>query len=527
MRDFHLPGRSMVYCQRAALATSHPLATSAGLDVLRRGGNAVDAAICAAAVLAVVEPEQSGLGGDCFAIIAPGSGGVHALDGSGWAPRAASRERYVDQGFTAMPLDGPHSVTVPGAVDAWFRLLADHGSWGMGDVLDHAIRLAEEGHPVHERVAEDWKACVAKLQNDPAAAAIFLPGGRSPEAGEIFRQPLLARTMRAIVQGGREIFYSGWIAEDMVTRLRQLGGLHTMDDFAEYRARYVSPLATSYGGMEIVQCPPAAQGFTTLAMLCLLAALNDPASGDPLSPRRLHLFAEAAKLAYAARNRLVGDNPRSLEEARNWLSPENIERLARGIDRDRASPVPYPVRAGSDTVYVCAVDENLNLVSLISSVYQSYGSGIVAPRSGLVLQNRAAGFSLAEGHPNVLEGRKRPLHTIIPGMALRDGKPAMAFGMVGGDFQPFGQAWLLSNMIDFGMDPQRAIDLPRAFPFDDVFRLERGIPQTVAEALAHMGHSPRRWPLPLGSAQILSVDRKSGVIAAGSDGRTDGCALGY
>jgi len=526
MRDFHLPGRSTVYCQRAAIATSHPLATSAGLDVLRRGGNAVDAAICAAAVLAVVEPEQTGLGGDCFALLAPGSGGLHALDGSGWSPRAIGPELLTAQGHAVMPMDGPHSVTVPGAVDAWFRLLEDHGSWGMAEVLAPAIRLAEEGHPVHERVAEDWKACVEKLRRDPETAAIFLPQGRPPRPGEIFRQPLLAQSLREIGEGGRDAFYAGRIAEDMVARLRQLGGVHELDDFAEYRSCYRTPLAAGYRGMEIVQCPPASQGFTVLAMLRLLAAL-DVGADDPLSPRRLHLFGEAAKLAYAARNRLVADDPRSLQAALDWLGDDNIARLAAAIDPDRASPAPYPRRAGTDTVLVCAVDEKLNLVSLIFSIYQSYGSGIVAPRSGILLQNRGAGFALAEGHPNVLAGRKRPLHTIIPGMAMQDGRAVSAFGMVGGDFQPFGQAWLVSNVVDFGMSPQQAIDLARAFPIDDAFRLERGIAPETAEALERMGHSPRYWPIPLGSAQMIAIDRAGGVIAAGSDGRTDGCALGY
>lgn len=526
MRDFHRPGRSTVRCQGAALATSHPLATSAGLDVLRRGGNAVDAAVCAASVLAVVEPEQSGLGGDCFAIVAAPGRDVVALDGAGWAPAAASRQWYAERGFRSMPFDGPHSVTVPGAVDAWCRLLEDYGTWGIGDALAAAIGYAAEGHPVHERVGHDWTSCVAKLSQDPHAAAVFLPGGRAPETGEMFRQPLLAETLRAVASGGRDAFYAGPVARDIVARLRELGGLHDLDDFADYRSRYVRPLAAPYAGMDILQCPPSGQGFTTLAMLRLLDALGCR-GGDPLSPRRLHLFAEAAKLAYGARDRLVGDDPRSRAMAEAWLSPDNVARLAHGIDPDAASPAPYPARAMANTVYVCAVDDRRTVVSLISSVYQSFGSGIVAPRSGVALQNRGAGFSLVDGHPNVIAGRKRPLHTIIPGLMMRDGKPVTAFGMVGGDFQPFGQSWLVSNMVDFGLDPQRAIDLPRAFAFDGAYRLERTVPESVAVELARMGHLPQRWPLPLGSAQIVSIDWQKGLIAAGSDGRTDGCALGY
>jgi gamma-glutamyltranspeptidase/glutathione hydrolase len=525
MRNFHLPGRSAIYCQEAALATSHPLATAAGIDVLKRGGNAADAAICAAAVLGVVEPEQSGIGGDCFTLVARPGRNVIALNGAGWAPREASREWYVDNGFQSIPFEGPHSVTVPGAVDAWCRLLADFGTWGLSEILAPAIGYAE-GHPVHERVSVDWTKCIGKLSADPYTADIFLPEGQPPAPGAIFRQPRLARSLSAIAAGGRDAFYSGEIAEDIVARLRVLGGLHKLDDFAEYRAQYVEPLGAAYANLEVLQCPPSGQGFTTLAMLRLLETLGTSPDADPLSAKRLHIFAEAAKIAYAARDGLIGDSPESQAEAEAWLEPDNIAEWSKRIDPVRARGA-YPASSSANTTYVTAIDRDRTMVSLISSIYQSYGSCLTSPKSGIVLQDRGAGFSLAEGHPNVIAGRKRPLHTIIPGLALRNRNPAISFGMVGGHFQPFGQCWLLSNMVDYGMTVQEAIDLPRAFAFDGAYRLEGGIPQSTAAALDGMGHRTERWPLPLGSAQVISVNWASGIIAAGSDGRTDGCAAGF
>lgn len=525
MRNFQRPGRSVIYCQKAALATSHPLATAAGIDVLKRGGNAVDAAICAAAVLGVVEPEQSGIGGDCFALIARPGRNVVALNGAGWTPREASREWYSDNGFQSIPFEGPHSVTVPGAVDAWCRLMEDFGTWGLGDVLAPAIQYAE-GHPVHERVSVDWRNCIGKLSADPYTAEIFLPGGQTPTPGAIFHQPRLAKSLSAIASVGRDAFYSGEIAEDIVARLRSLGGLHNLDDFAEYHSQYVEPLAAAYGNLEILQCPPSGQGFTTLAMLRLLETVRITSNADPLSAERLHIFAEAAKIAYATRDRLIGDTPQSRADAEAWLTPGNIVEWAKHIDPIRALG-SYPASSSANTTFVAAIDRDRTTVSLISSIYQSYGSGLTSPKSGIVLQDRGAGFSLAEGHPNVIAGRRRPLHTIIPGLALRNGSPALSFGMVGGHFQPFGQCWLLSNIVDYGMTVQEAIDLPRAFAFDGIYRLEGGIPESTAAALDGMGHRTERWPLPLGSAQIISVNWASGIIAAGSDGRTDGSAIGF
>lgn len=526
-RDFHLPGRSAAIAGEAMIATAHPLATAAGLDMLRRGGNAVDAAVAAAAALGVVEPEQSGIGGDSYALLCPKGGAeVIALDGAGWAPQAATLDAYRALGLDAVPFEGPHSVTVPGAVDAWCRLARDHGTRPIAELLAPAIHYAEHGHPIHERVAYDWAMCAQRLTLDPNTARIHLPGGKPPTPGQIFRQPQLAATLKRIAAEGRDGFYRGAVAEDIVAYLRQLGGLHSLDDFAAYESAYVKPIHSRYRGLDLYQCPPSGQGFTALLMLNILAAL-DWLDDQPLSPIRLHALAEAAKRAYAERDRVVGDDARSHSLVAERLAPAFARGLAAEIDPKRASDLPLPGPRPSNTTYLCVVDRDRTCVSYINSVYQSYGSGITAPRSGVVLQDRAAGFVLRDGHPNCIAPRKRPFHTIIPAMALRDNRPAVLYGMVGGHFQPFGQSWMLSNLVDYGMNPQAAIDLPRGFAFGEGYRLERGIPESTAEALKAMGHAPLRWKPTLGAAHMIEIDWKTGTLTGGADARADGQALGY
>jgi gamma-glutamyltranspeptidase/glutathione hydrolase len=523
MRDFQLPGRSTVYSTNGMVATSHPLASTTALQILMDGGNAVDAAVAAVVVLGVVEPEQAGLGGDLFALISPkGSSDVIALDAAGTAPFAANIEWYFDRGFTIIPYDGPHSVTVPGAVDGWVRLIADYGTMDLKSVLAPAINLADIGHPVHERVALDWANCVDKLAMDAGLRAIFLPNGGTPRAGDMVRQPLLADTLRKIAGEGRDGFYCGQVAANIVALLRSLGGLHREVDFAQYRSRYVRPIRTKYRGFDVLQCPPSGQGITALIMLNLLSRLDH--FPDPLAADRLNAVIEIAKLGYRERDRWVGDSG----EAIDWLlSAAHTNALAAELDSDRASDsAPAPSAAG-DTVFLTVVDRDRTTVSLIASIYKSFGSGIACPRTGVCLQDRAAGFNLRKGHPNCLAPGKRPLHTIMPGMAQYEGRPVLAFGTVGGDFQPTGNTLVLSNLIDYGLDPQRSIDLPRIFAYADEVKVERGIEKTTLNKLEAMGHRIVPASLPLGSAQIIKIDWQSGVLSGGSDGRTDGCAIGY
>ncbi|MEX2648371.1 MAG: gamma-glutamyltransferase [Alphaproteobacteria bacterium] len=531
MRDFQLAGRSTVHAVNGMAATSHPLATLAALDALRWGGNAIDAAVCAAAVLAVVEPQSTGIGGDCFVLFAPrGSGQIVAYNGSGRAPAAADATWFRDKGIARIEPDSPHSVTVPGAIEAWTRLVADHGRKGLDDLLLPAIDFAEKGYPVHPRVASDWHREAAKLARDPEAKRIFLPGGQAPAAGDLHAQPELAATLKRIAAEGADAFYRGEVAEDLVGRLRALGGLQTVDDFAAHAGEYVTPIRTSYRGTDVFECPPNGQGLTVLMMLDILEGF-DLAKLDPLGAERLHLEIEAGRLAYRDRNALIADPAHARVPVAHLLSAAYADGLRSRIRPERAMarlPAPGSTELeGRDTVYLCVVDGQHNAVSFINSTYWSFGSGIVGPKSGVVLHNRGTGFVLDPRHPNVIAPRKRPFHTIIPGMLARDGRAIMPFGVMGGSYQPFGHVHLLTNLLDHGMDPQEALDLARVFHRDDNVVVERGVPEASRAGLVARGHKVVEADEPLGGGQAILIDWKRGVLTGGSDPRKDGCALGY
>jgi gamma-glutamyltranspeptidase / glutathione hydrolase len=528
MRDFQIPGRSPIRVAEAAAATSHPLASLSAIEILRAGGNAIDAAIAAAAVLAVVEPQSTGIGGDAFLLYAPGGGSeVIGYNGSGPAPQAARAEWYLERGYTEIPLFGPHSVSVPGTVDAWTRILADHGTRDLGFLLQPAIRYAEEGYVVADRVAFDWARAAPRLAKDAATQRIFLPQGRSPRPGERHRQPELAATLRTIAAKGRDGFYRGPVAQDMVSHLASLGGLHTLEDFAEAKGEYVEPIHLAYRGVEIHQIPPNNQALTALLMLNILSGLR-LADHDPFGADRLHLEVEAGRLAFRDRDAFIAD-PRQVEvPVEALLSADYAARLRARIDPERAlKHLPPPLMKTSDTVYLTVVDRDRNAVSFINSLYYSFGSGLTAPLSGVTLQNRAACFRLEPGHPNCIAPGKRPLQTIMPGLATRGGRPLMPFGVMGGHYQPFGHVHLLTNLLDYAMDPQSALEAPRVFLDDDFVAVERGLAPEVVAALEAKGHRCRVPEAPLGGGQAILIDWQEGTLTAGSDPRKDGCALGY
>ena len=528
MRDFQLPGRSPIRATEGAAATSQPLATLTAIETLRSGGNAVDAAIAAAAVLAVVEPQSTGIGGDGFMLYAPGGGSkVIAFNGSGHSPQAATVDWYRERGFEEIPLFGAHSVSVPGLVDAWARIVKDHGTRGLDELLQPAIRYAEEGFVVYDRVAFDWELTAERLAQDPNAARILLPQGRSPRAGERFRQPELAATLRIIAAKGRDGFYLGPVAEDMVGYLRSLGGLHTLEDFAAVKGSYVEPVRGRYRGVDIYQMPPNNQGLTALLMLHILSGF-DFSKLAPFGAERFHLMIEAGRLAYRDRDALIADPDHVHVPVDRLLSMDYANRLRREIDPKRAmTKLVPPLLQPADTVYLTVVDRDRNAVSLINSVYFSFGSGVVAPKSGVWLQNRGASFRLDPRHPNAIAPRKRPMHTIMPGMALSDGRAMMPYGVMGGDFQPFGHVHLLTNMLDFGMDPQAALDGPRVFPDQGMVEVERGVDAKTVKGLEAKGHRCVVPDAPHGGGQAIFIDWKAGTLTAGSDPRKDGCALGY
>ena len=527
MRDFQHPGRSMVHGTRGMAATSHPLATVTAIEVLRAGGNAVDAAIAACAVQGVVEPQSTGIGGDCFALYAPG-GRVppYAINGSGPAPAAASVDWFQEQGIDAIGFESAHATTVPGAVGTWERLLADHGTKGLDEVLQPAIRYAEEGFVVHSRVAHDWANAAEKLKGCENARAIYLPGGRAPAAGDLHRLPALAETLRLIAKEGSAAFYKGAIADDIVARLAAHGSLMTADDLAGFEPQAVEPISANYRGYDIYECPPNGQGIIALLILNMLEGF-ELAGLDPVGAERLHLEAEATRLGYRDRAALIADPDAVKVPVDALLSTQYADAMRRHIDPARAMPPELPpgYPAHGDTVYLTVVDGEGNAISFINSLFASFGTGLCTP-SGVLLQNRGASFVIDADHPNRIAGGKRPMHTIIPGMVGQGEHAVMPFGVMGGHFQACGHAHFLTNVIDYGMDPQAALDCPRAFHFGGVLTLETTIAEATARRLAALGHDVAWAAVPHGGGQAIRIDRESGVLTGGSDPRKDGCALG-
>lgn len=525
MRDLHLPGRSPVLASNGLCATSHPLASRVTIDILAQGGNAMDAAIAGAVLLGICEPQMTGIGGDCFVLWSePGSDTVKAMNGSGRAAAAANAADLRTQGHETVPVATAHAVTVPGAIDAFCTLSEGVGRLGLDGVLAPAIHYAETGVPVAPRVAFDWANDADRLQG--VARDYYLSGGNAPKSGQIFAHSGQAEVLRRIAKDGRDAFYTGEIAEDMVAALRAAGGVHTMEDFAATRCTAAEPIGGTYKGTELMEHPPNGQGATALLMLNILSFF-DIAAMDPFGTQRAHIEAEAAKLAYDARNRFIAD-PDMTTRLDHMLSMDTAEKLAALIDPKRAmaSAAPLSESVHKETIYITVVDRDRMAVSLIYSVFHGFGSGIASDKFGILFQNRGAGFTLAEGHPNELGGGKRPMHTIIPAMLRDGGRVTMPFGVMGGAYQPNGHARFVSNIRDFGMDPQTAIDAPRAFSDAGNMKVERGYSETVRAELAEMGHAVSVPDTPIGGAQAILI-HENGVLEGASDPRKDGCALGY
>ncbi len=529
MRDFEQAGRSLAVGREGMAATSHPAATLAAVDILRMGGNALDAAVAACAVQCVVEPGSTGIGGDCFVLLArDGSDKVVAYNGSGRTPAAAEIGWYAEHGIAAIERSSPHAVTVPGAVEAWCRLVGDHGRLDIAEVLEPAIRLAREGYALSPRVAFDTANQLALLRADPTARRIFLDGDQAPSVGDVRYQRELAETLAAIGRDGPDAFYRGAVADDMVSFLQELGGLHTKADFAETRGEYVEPIKTRFAGHDVYECPPNGQGIVALMILNILSRFKR--QGDPLSADRVHVEIEATRLAYAARNRFLADPAQADVPVDYLLSDELADELAARIDLAGAiEAMPaFDSVEHKDTVYIAVVDKDRTAVSFINSIFHPYGSGLVSPRSGVLFHNRGQSFVLEPGHPNVIAPRKRPMHTIIPGMVCRDGRAVMPFGVMGGHYQAMGHAHFLSKVFDDGLDLQTAIDLPRLFPLagSNVVEIEGSLRALVGPELEQRGFRLKAPAWPIGGAQAIWIDRERGVLLGGSDPRKDGCALG-
>jgi len=524
LRDFHLPGRSPVFAENGICATSHPLAAHTAIDILKSGGNAMDAAIGAAVLLGICEPQMTGLGGDCFVLWSRHGHSVQALNGSGRAPAALHAADLRANGHHTVPLHGPEAVTLPGAVDAFCHLSEAEGKLGLDRILAPAIHYADAGVPVAPRTAFDWEKDAAVLQG--TARDAYLVNGSVPKPGAVFRAPKQAEVLRKIAKEGRAGFYEGDVAEDMCNTLRARGGVHTLEDYAAVACTPTTPIQGQYGGKTLHEHPPNGQGATAILLLNILAQF-DLASMDPFGAERLHLEAEATKLAYDARNRFVGD-PDFADRLDYMTSMQTAEALAALIDPTKAMAAAAPLTEAihKDTVYLTIVDRDQMAVSLIYSIFHGFGSGIASEKYGILFQNRGAGFTLAAGHPNELGGGKRPMHTIIPAI-LGDGtRSVMPFGVMGGQYQSTGHARVLTNMLDFGMDPQSALDAPRAFSDAGILKIERGYTPEVRQTLSDLGHSVDVPDTPLGGAQAIYM-HDSGVLEGASDPRKDGCAIGY
>jgi gamma-glutamyltranspeptidase/glutathione hydrolase len=518
-----------VLAKNGMVASSQPLATLAGVQVLMNGGNAVDAAIATAAVLGVVEPSSIGIGGDAFGLFySARDRSIKALDASGRSPYAMNLDFSRKSGFKEMPQRGIHSVTVPGAVHGWATLLNNYGTRRLSDVLVPAIRYAEEGFPIAELTAESWHESAERLKSDEGAAINYLVNGRTPKAGEIFKNPRMAKTLRLIAAEGAGVFYEGEIAEKIVRCSAKLGGLFTFEDFAKHRSDWVEPITANYRGYEIYEMPPATQGFVALEMLKILEGF-DLQKTVAQSADALHLMIEAKKLAFADRDRHLADRDFMKMAVPNLFSSSRVAKMRAQIQLKKAAKDYEIAPTGTDTEYVAAADSEGNLVSFIQSNFMGFGSGVVEPETGIILQNRGHLFSLDENHPNCIGPHKRCVHTLMPGLILKDGKPYGALGLKGGHVQPQVQVQIISNLIDFGMTPQEAISAPRFNHIEATkVGLEPEFTEPVKDELARRGHQVVGGnPESFGGAHAIVIDQESGAFVGGSDPRKGGCAMGF
>ncbi len=524
-RDFQLPGRSPVIACDGMAATSHPLATLAAVEALRAGGTAADAAVAAVAVLCVVEPHMTGIGGDCYCLVSRPGKPVWGYNGSGRAGAKASYEALRAQGLREIG-NSIHAVTVPGALDAWEATLKAHGRLGLDRALAPAIKYAEGGFPVAPRVAWDWQRYIGKLKADAGAAKHYLFNGAPPKEGDVIRFPALAATLKTIAAKGARAFYEGEIAVDMARTVSARGSFLSEEDFMAHRGDAVTPISTDYRGLDLLEIPPNGQGLTALVMLNILENF-DLAALDPLGPDRFHLVLEAARLGFAIRDTHIADAAHMRTPVADLLDKGFARKLAAKIDLKKRTKLPIAPTPGSDTVYLSVVDRDRMAVSFINTLYSHFGMGICTEKTGILLTNRGACFTLEPDHPNTFGPAKRPMHTIIPALAMRQGRCDMSFGVMGAHYQPMGHVQIVNNMIDFGMDVQQAIDAPRFFFEGEQTVVETGTPKATVEGLKARGHNVVFAPTPWGGAQTIKIDWDRGVLIAGSEPRKDGCALGY
>lgn len=530
--------RSEVFAENGMAATSQPLATQVALDILKKGGSAVDAAIAANAVLGLVEPTGCGIGGDLYAIVwQQKEQKLHGLNASGRSPAMLTLDMLKAQG-NKIPSYGPLPVSVPGAVDGWFELHNKFGKLPMAELLAPAIHYAEKGFPVSELIAYYLNKSVSVRGKFPGFKEVFMPNGRMPKKGEIFKNPALAQTYRKIAKGGRDAFYKGKIAKEIDRYMKANGGYLSYDDLASHKSNWVEPVSTNYRGYDLWELPPNGQGIAALQILNILEDY-DIASMSFDSPEYVHTFVEAKKLAFADRAKYYADSSFNTIPVKQLISKEYAAKRRKLIDANKASKQVDAGPVEGDTIYLTTADKDGNMVSLIQSNYRGMGSGMTPEKLGFVLQNRGELFALEDGHFNVYAPKKRPFHTIIPAFVTKDGKPYISFGVMGGATQPQMHAQILINMIDFGMNLQEAGDAPRILhtgssqPTGEVMTnggyvsLEAGFSEKTKRELVKKGHTLQHAVGPYGGYQAIMKQLSNGVYVGASETRKDGMAAGY
>ena len=510
------------------VATSHPLATEEALKILKNGGNAVDAAIAASIILSVTEPNATSIGGDCFAIVKMNGKDPVAYNGSGIAPEKANYEFFKNNNIEKIGLTSPHSVTVPGAVDAWEKIHSDFGKLDFEQLFLPAINISRSGYEVTKVVENAWEKNINKLSENSNSKKFMLNEGRSYKVGELKKNITLADTLEIISKKGSKEFYEGSIANDIVNSLNELGGLHTLEDFSKQKTIKSNTIFSKYKNHNIHQCPPNGPGIAVLIMMRLLEKLKIE-NYKFNSVERFHLEAEVTKQAFKIKEENIGD-PEFIDlNLDKILSNDYINNLLNKISLNSCADVgDLNIPNHPETVYLSVVDKDLNSVSIINSVCYAFGSGITTEKTAIILHNRGTNFRVEEGHPNCIQGLKRPLHTIIPGMVMdENGECSLCYGVMGGQYQPVGQVHVLNSILDYNLSVQEAISFPRAFHFNNVYKLENSVPSQITEGLKEIGHNIEVIDGTHGGGQAIKIDRKTGDLTGGSDPRKDGYAKGY
>ena len=528
MRSLHIPGRSNVLGLNGMVATSQPLSSLEAISILKKGGNVVDAAIAASAVQAVIEPNSTSLGGDCFAIISLKGKNPVSVNGSGIAPLKNDINFFENNKIKKISTISPHSVTIPGAVHSWYSMHQRYGHLDFEELFVTAENYARNGFPIHEVVAKAWLENKDKLMKHDSTNSIFLKNKEPYSFGEIHKNINLANTLKSIAKNGIKDFYEGYIAEDIVSTLNKIGGLHTVDDFKNQTTIFSDTLENNYKKIKLHQCPPSGPGITVLIMMAILEKF-DFKNIKPLSVERFHLQAEATKLAYEQREDNIGDPKFTKFDYQKLINTDHISNLVSKISMNKTyQPKNNTITAHPDTIYISVVDKDQNAVSFINSCCYAFGSGITSNKTGILLHNRGVNFRLERNHPNMIEGHKRPLHTIIPGLVTdHKNNPILSYGVMGGQYQPVGHTHVLQNIFDFGLSIQEAIDFSRAFILENEYKLEKSIPEEIYYGLEKLGHKVDYTRDTHGGGQAIFIDRSKGVLIGASDPRKDGCSIGY